>query len=1143
MEKFNIGLKKSKDKFLYWPVMHGCATALAISLATEEHDGLVVVITPNIATAHNLWRELKFFYTDNEKHLMLFPDRELLPYDVFSPHQELISERLLTMHRLLNAKRGILLVSITTLLDYLPTVDYLQKNSLLLQKNQELNSISFSNILIERGYIKTNQVLAAGDFANRGSILDIFPAGSKTPFRIDLFDNEIDQIYTLDIETQRSIKPIEEIKLLPAKEIPLKEKYLEIFKQKWVTEFGNQTKSSYIYQSIEKKTPFAGIEAYLPMFFEEAATLFDYLPTNSLIIRDDDLPKSIEIAQKETKTRYEELAFDKTRTLLPPHKMQLTGNIFFSKLKQFTQIKIKDGSKPPGFSVKKLPNITINNHEKKPSLTLNEFIKTQKRVLFCADSLGREEILLEKLKPLNLNLQKCQSWQKFIESDIPYGITHATLDSGTIFGDIAIIAESDLCSDLIMQRRMRSKNAKTTNEEQPTLFDTYDINQGDLVIHKEHGIGRYSGLNTITTNGITNDFLTIEYAMGSKLYVPTSDIQQISRYFTADPDKIALEQLGSVKWQKAKEKALRKIRDSAAELLAINAKRAQGIGFSYKPPKELAKFAEEFPFELTIDQAKTIHEIEKDLYSAQTMDRLVCGDVGFGKTEVAMRAAFIAVQNSKQVAVLVPTTLLAQQHLNTFQDRFADWPINIAMLSRLNTQKEQEQTIHKLKEGSIDIVIATHKLLQKNIDFKGLGLLIIDEEHRFGVKQKEKIKALRANIDILSLTATPIPRTLQMSINGIRDLSIMASPPAKRRSIKTFVHESSNALIREGAMREIMRGGQVYFLHNDVASMPRRQEALNKLLPEARIAIAHGQMREKELEQVMRDFYHQRYNLLICSTIIESGIDIPSANTIIIDRADKLGLAQMYQLRGRVGRSHHQAYAYLLTPPIESLGKDAQRRLDAMRAMKDIGSGFSLASFDLDIRGAGEILGEEQSGQIQAIGLNLYLEMLDNAVKTLKSGKDPDSANIFGKDEALVDLHIPAFFSKEYIFDVHTRLTFYQRLASLQTNEQLKDLQVELIDRFGLLPAEAKNIIYISELKIKAKALGIEKISASLTGGYITFNTNTPIKPETIISLIQQQPTTFKLKANNRLTFTQKLDDSNQLITFINNTLNQLGRM
>jgi transcription-repair coupling factor (superfamily II helicase) len=1103
----------------HWHILDDASQSLNIVELATKHDGLVVVLVSDINSLTSLANELQFLAKNLP--ILTLSDWETLPYDRFSPHQDLISQRLLTLYELLTIKRGILLVAVTTALHRLPPREHIAMHSLVLRQGQTVDLLKLRNSLSKNGYRSVEQVMERGEFGVRGSILDVFPTGSISPYRIDFFGNEVDTIRKFNPENQCSSEKVENIKLLPAKEYQLDDKGISHFSQQWERYFGESALDSPIYQNVVRGINFSGIEYYISLFFNKINSLFDYLPDNSTIVHLPNAHKAAEDFWQEVNRRYEQLRYDSVYPILPPKEIFIPVPDFFAQNNKFSQVVL---SFPSGNDNNGLPDLTIKRNSENPLGHLQEFLTVllldddiKRKVLFCAESLGRKEALLNLLKRINIQPIYFASWHDFLNSNAQFGITIAQFNRGMWLKDIVLIPEALLFEPAIIQRR-RSELSFHQNSE-GMIKDLTELQVGDPIVHSEYGIGRYLGLQTITTENQLGEYLTIEYADQAKLYVPITSLHLIGRYLGANPENVEYSHLGSKQWEKAKYKALEKIRDVAAELLDVYARRESSVGFAFpKPMEQYQAFAESFPFEPSIDQQKAIDAVIDDMISPRCMDRLICGDVGFGKTEVAMRAAFIAVCAVKQVAILVPTTILGQQHYQTFQDRFANWPINIGLLSRFTSTKQQKELIEKLSTGKIDIIIGTHKLLQSNIKFKDLGLLIIDEEHRFGVRQKEKIKSFRANIDILTLTATPIPRTLNISLAGIRDLSIIATPPAKRLSIKTFVRERNNHLIREAILREILRGGQVYFLHNNIETISKVAADIEKLMPEAKIAVAHGQLRECQLEPIMRDFYHRHCNILVCTTIIESGIDIPTANTIIIDHADRFGLAQLHQLRGRVGRSHHQAYAYLLISSREAITKDAIKRLDVIEAMEDLGAGFTLAMHDLEIRGAGEILGEEQSGQIQAIGFNLYMEFLDQTVNLLKSGKELDLNKSLNCGSE-VDLVIPALIPDNYVGDVHTRLVLYKRIANASSDSALRNLQIELIDRFGLLPASTKNLIAITELKLKVEGLGISKIKAGIQQGYLEFIEQPKIQPLTIINLIQKYPDNYKLEGQYKLKF------------------------
>ena len=999
--------------------------------------------------------------------------------------------------------------------------------------------------LTTAGYRAVEQVMQHGEFAIRGAIMDLYPMGNELPYRLDLLGDEIDSIRTFDPETQRSLIQLPAINLLPAKEFPLTADSIAHFRQAWSERFSGRPMNCPIYGDVSSGLSPNGIEYYLPLFYEKTATLFDYLPQNTMVVQSENIYQAAEQFWHEVRQRYEQYSSDVTRPLLPPQQLFLPVEQVFSLCKQYPQITLHTTSLTAGventnFAIKALPDLAIESQNKAPLKKLQQhLVQTTQRVLFCAETEGRRQALLELFSGISLRLPSVANWQEFLSSKEKLAITIGGLDFGldALDPSILIITESQLYGERVMQRRLRSQRKF---DEDNFICSLIELRPGMPVVHIDHGVGCYIELNTIQTGDIITEFATLKYAEGAKLHVPVADLHLLSRYSAADIEHPPLHHLGTQQWNKAKQKAAQRARDAAAELLDLYARRAAKPGQQCAPVDEhYQAFASAFPFEETPDQLRAIEQVIHDMVKTTAMDRLVCGDVGFGKTEVAMRAAFVAVQNSYQVAVLVPTTLLAEQHYQTFKDRFANWAVSIELLSRFRTAKQQQQALEKLQQGKVDIIIGTHKLLQNDVKFSNLGLLVIDEEHRFGVRQKERIKALRTDVNILTLTATPIPRTLNMSLAQIRELSLIATPPAKRLSIKTFIQQRNKQVIREAILREISRGGQVYFLHNKVSTIEQTTRELCELVPEAKIDIGHGQMHERDLERVMADFYHQRFNVLVCTTIIENGIDIPSANTIIMDRADKLGLAQLHQLRGRVGRSHHQAYAYLLVPDTKLMTRDAQKRLEVIATTGDLGAGFTLATHDMEIRGAGELLGEGQSGQIEAIGFSLYMEFLDRAVKALKSGQQPD----FNKplmQHTEIDLYLSAIIPDTYIQDVQTRLVLYKRIANAKNEVELKDLQVEMIDRFSLLPEESKNLFQVTELKLQAKKLGITKIQVNEQGGSIEFTAKPLIEPLKIIQLIQKHPRFYKLQGAQKLTFTISSETAPERFQVINKILQAL---
>jgi len=1097
----------------HWGNLPGAALSLAIAEAASNAKRFTLLVTADSQSAERLQEELAFFAP--ELPVLHFPDWETLPYDLFSPHQDIVSQRISALYQLPELSHGVLVVPITTALHRLAPKRFLLGSSLVLDVGQKLDVEQMRLRLEAAGYRCVDTVYEHGEFAVRGALIDLFPMGSPLPYRIDLFDDEIETLRTFDPENQRSIDKVESIRLLPAREFPLKKEAVTGFRARFRERFDVDFRRCPIYQDLSTGITPAGIEYYLPLFYEETATLFDYLPEDTQVFSLPGIEQAAEQFWSDVRNRYEERRVDPERPLLPPAELFMPVEDCFARLKLWPRVVASQQDVEPGigrerFNAQTLPELAIESKASEPLGKLRQFLDSYSgRVLFTAESAGRREVLLELLARLKLRPQEVEGWGGFLASKERLAITIAPLDEGLQLDNVALIAESPLFGQRVMQRRRREK---TRDGGENVIKNLTELREGAPVVHIDHGVGRYQGLVTLEIEGQAQEFLLLQYAEDAKLYVPVASLHLIARYTGSDDALAPLHRLGSETWQKAKRKAAEQVRDVAAELLDIYARRAAREGYAFKDPQvDYETFASGFPFEETPDQQAAIDAVREDLLSAKPMDRLVCGDVGFGKTEVAMRAAFIAVHGGRQVGVLVPTTLLAQQHYNSFRDRFADWPVRVEVMSRFKSAKEVQSAIAELAEGKIDILIGTHKLLQDDVKFSNLGLVIIDEEHRFGVRQKEQLKALRSEVDILTLTATPIPRTLNMSIAGMRDLSIIATPPARRLSVRTFVMEQQNTVIKEALLRELLRGGQVYYLHNDVKTIEKCAADLQALVPEARIAVGHGQMRERDLEQVMSDFYHKRFNVLVASTIIETGIDVPSANTIIIERADKFGLAQLHQLRGRVGRSHHQAYAYLLTPTRKAMTDDAQKRLEAIANAQDLGAGFVLATHDLEIRGAGELLGDGQSGQIQAVGFTLYMEMLERAVKAIRKGEQPNLEQPLGGGPE-INLRLPALIPEDYLPDVHARLILYKRIANAADEDGLKQLQVEMIDRFGLLPEPTKNLIRLTLLKLQSEKLGITKIDAGPQGGRIEFSADTSVDPMVLIKLIQSQPNRYKFE-------------------------------
>jgi transcription-repair coupling factor (superfamily II helicase) len=1123
---------------LQWGQLSGAAASLAAAHAARRHPALTLAVAEDVQAALRLESELRFFLGGSGLEVLTFPDWETLPYDVFSPLPELVSRRLLTLHRLAELRRGVLVVPVGTLLQRLPPRPYLEAHTLRIEVGERLDLDRFRQRLERAGYRCVSQVVAHGEFAVRGSLLDFFPMGYDAPFRMDLLDDQIDSIRTFDPDSQRSQGTIPAIRSLPARELPLDEEGIARFRKAFRNAFEGDPQRSPIYREVSAGNALGGIEYYLPLFYEQTSTLFDYLPDGVLALQWEGVREAADAFLAQVRERYEQRRHDLERPLLPPVRLYLDGDELAAALRRLAGVHIqatelverrKGFSGIYNFATSELPPVGIQARAPQPAAALQGFIATQGgRVLFLAESPGRREHLLDTLKGFDIRPRVVEDWDAFLQGEASLALAVAPLERGLLLtpradrSGIALVTETLLYGERVLQER-RQRKARSDPEQM--VRNLTELHIGAPVVHEQHGVGRYLGLQTLQVGGIETELLTLEYAKGDRLYVPVSSLHLISRYTGSSPETAPLHRLGGDQWEKIKKKATEQVRDVAAELLDIHARRAAHQGHALPPPgDEYAAFAAAFELEETPDQLQAIEAVLADMAAPRPMDRVVCGDVGFGKTEVAMRAAFQAVQAGRQVAVLVPTTLLAEQHHANFSDRFADWPIRIESLSRFRTPKEQKAITADLANGRVDIVVGTHKLLQSEICFKDLGLVIVDEEHRFGVRHKERLKALRAEVDLLTLTATPIPRTLNMAMAGMRDLSIIATPPAERHPIKTFVSEWNDALVVEACQRELKRGGQVYFLHNEVQSIDETADKLRQLLPGARIEVAHGQMRERELERIMRDFYHQRFHILVCTTIVESGIDVPSANTIVIDRADKLGLAQLHQLRGRVGRSHHRAYAYLITPPARNLTEDARKRLEAIESLEELGAGFTLATHDLEIRGAGELLGEEQSGQIQEVGFSLYMELLERAVQALKSGRRPELERPL-QETAEIDLQIPALLPADYIPDVHTRLVLYKRIASAVTPEDLRELQVELIDRFGLLPEQTKNLFAVTELKLDIQRLGIRKVEAGPAGGRIVFDAGTRIDPVRLVRLVQERHQELKLESGDKLRLLGKLED------------------
>ncbi|MER3383016.1 transcription-repair coupling factor [Pectobacterium aroidearum] len=1121
----------------------GAACAVECAEIIERHAGLVVLIAPDMQNALRLRDEIQQF---TDQHVTTLPDWETLPYDSFSPHQEIISTRLSTLYQLPNMTRGVLILPVNTLMQRVCPHSFLHGHALVLKKGQRLSRDKLRSQLEQAGYRSVDQVMEHGEYATRGALLDLFPMGSEEPYRIDFFDDEIDSLRLFDVDTQRTLNEVPHINLLPAHEFPTDKTAIELFRSQWREQFEVRRDAEHIYQQVSKGVWPAGIEYWQPLFFSEPLpSLFSYFPNNTLIVNTGNIEQSAERFWQDIQQRFESRRVDPMRPLLPSDSLWLRVEGLFTELKAWPRVQLRTDTLPEkaanvNLAYLPLPEMAIQHQQKSPLDALRRFIEqSEGQIIFSVESEGRRETLQELLARIKLNptlistLEQAQERGTYL---IIGASEHGFIDT---LRQRALICESDLLGERVSRRRQ--DNRRTINTD-TLIRNLAELRPGQPVVHLEHGVGRYAGLTTLEAGGIKAEYLILTYAGEDKLYVPVSSLHLISRYAGGADENAPLHKLGGDAWSRARQKAAERVRDVAAELLDIYAQRAAKSGFAFKHDKtQYQLFCESFPFETTPDQAQAINAVLSDMCQPLAMDRLVCGDVGFGKTEVAMRAAFLAVENHKQVAVLVPTTLLAQQHFDNFRDRFANWPVKIEMISRFRSAREQTQVLEETQDGKVDILIGTHKLLQSDVRWRDLGLLIVDEEHRFGVRHKERIKAMRANVDILTLTATPIPRTLNMAMSGMRDLSIIATPPARRLAVKTFVREYDNLVVREAILREILRGGQVYYLYNDVENIEKATQRLAELVPEARIAIGHGQMRERELERVMNDFHHQRFNVLVCTTIIETGIDIPSANTIIIERADHFGLAQLHQLRGRVGRSHHQAYAYLLTPNPKAMSTDAQKRLEAIASLEDLGAGFALATHDLEIRGAGELLGEDQSGQMTSVGFSLYMELLESAVDALKAGREPSLEDLINS-QTDVELRLPALLPDDFIPDVNTRLSLYKRIASAKTSDELDELKVELIDRFGLLPDASRYLLQIAALRQQAQALGIRRIEGNEKGGFIEFSEQNRVDPSHLIGLLQRDPGTYRLDGPTRLKFMKDLSDRPQRIEFIGSLLGNMAQ-
>ena len=1127
-----------------WSSLHGSARGLAIASLVQQTDAPVLVITADSLTAHRLDAELRF-YLESGTGILRFPDWETLPYDLFSPHQDIVSERLDTVAGLPSLSSGVLVTTVTTAMGRIAPRGFVDGHRFRIGHGDHLDLHTFRRRLDQAGYACVSQVMEHGEYAVRGALFDLFPMGADAPLRIDLLDDEVESIRAFDPESQRSASRIDRIDLLPAREFPTSPDAVSRFRRAWRRRFEGDPSRCPMYREISQGGWPSGIEYYLPLFFEETATLMDHVPPSTVIVLAEDVHDAAKAFWADTRERYENRRHNRERPVLSPDEIFVPVEELFSALAPYARVRLRRGAEEQRgnavtFSTRAPPALPIDGRAPRPIGLLQDFLATHAgRCLIVAETPGRREILLETLGAQGLNPVLAESWSDFIAGSAGLAMTVAELEDGACIDapSVAVITESQLFGARAAQRRRRRRGGR---DPEGLVRDLNELRIGAPVVHEAHGVGRYAGLEVLAIGGMNGEFLRIDYADGDKLYVPVGSLHLVSRYTGVDPEAAPLHKLGSRQWQRARRRAAERVADVAAELLEVQARRASRPGVVFEvEPEYLHDFEAAFPFEETPDQASAIEQVITDMRGAASMDRLVCGDVGFGKTEVAMRAAFIAVHSGRQVAVLVPTTLLAQQHHQTFSDRFADWPVRIEQLSRFRTRDAQTGIVRGLADGAVDIVIGTHKLLDGGIRFKRLGLVVIDEEHRFGVRQKERFKTLRAEVDVLTLTATPIPRTLDMALSGLRDLSLIATPPAKRLSIQTFVRRWDAGMLREALQREIRRGGQIFFVHNKVEDIERIAGDVRELASDAQVRVAHGQMRERDLEQTMLDFYHRRFQVLVCTTIIETGIDIPNANTIVINRADRFGLAQLHQLRGRVGRWHHRAYAYLIVPDRRAMTADAIKRLEAIESLGDLGVGFNLATHDLEIRGAGEILGDEQSGQIQEVGYSLYTRLLERAVAALRAGRAPvlDRPLDTGAE---IDVREPALIPEDYLPDVHTRLIMYKRIASARSEEALEELMVETIDRFGRLPAATRLLFDLARLKLQATPLGVRKIETGATGGRIVFDPEPDVDPGSVIRLVQSEPGRFRLDGTDRLRFVGDFPDVASRVDAVRRLLDSL---
>ncbi len=1123
----------------------GSADALLLARLGQAHaqnKRVLAIFSAEPADTQRLAAELPFF--EPQLRVAVFPDWETLPYDTFSPHQDLISERLATLWRIHSGDVDVVLLPATTALTRLAPPSFLAGTTFLFKNKSKLNEAKLKAQLTLAGYQHVSQVVSPGEYAVRGGLIDLFPMGSLVPYRVDLFDDEVDSIRTFDPDSQRSLYPVPEVRLLPGREFPLDDAARTAFRARWREQIEGDPTRSRIYKDMAQGLASGGIEYYLPLFFDQPGTLFDYLGPDAALVLHGKVDEALEAFWVDTRERHRFLQHDPERPLLPPPAIFLPVEEFFARTQPHATLSLRDTDAVPW--ARPLPDLSIDRGATDPlGLLENHLRSTAHRVLLVAESDGRRETLIDLMRDHGIAVPTADSLQDFVTGAEKVAIATTPLAEGFHWLEpenglsIQFVTETELFASTPQARKRRKQEQVSSVDA--LIKDLSELKLGDPVVHLNHGIGRYQGLVNIDIGDGASEFLHLQYAEKATLYVPVSQLHLISRYTGVSADEAPLHKLGSPQWDKARRKAAEQVRDTAAELLNLYARRAAREGFAHRfSPQDYEAFATSFGFEETADQRAAIHAVIQDMVSPKPMDRLVCGDVGFGKTEVALRAAFVAVHGGKQVAILAPTTLLAEQHFNTLQDRFGKWPVKIVELSRFRSPKEIKAAVEGIADGTVDIVVGTHKLLSSDVKFARLGLMVVDEEHRFGVRHKEAMKAMRAEVDVLTLTATPIPRTLGMALEGLRDLSVIATAPQRRLAIKTFVRSEGNSVIREAVLRELKRGGQVYFLHNEVETIENRRQKLVELLPEARISIAHGQMPERQLEQVMRDFVAQRFNVLLCSTIIETGIDVPSANTIVMSRADKFGLAQLHQLRGRVGRSHHQTYAYLLVPDVEGLTKQAAQRLEAIQAMEELGSGFYLAMHDLEIRGAGEVLGENQSGNMMEVGFQLYNDMLSEAVRALKAGREPDLMSPFSATTE-INLHAPALLPDAYCGDVQVRLSLYKRLASAEKPEAIDTLLEEITDRFGKLPAQGQALFDTHRLRVLAKQYGVLKIDAGPKLMNITFRAQSPIDPRRIIELVQKNRH-IKLAGNDKLRIDREISDAADRAHYLRDLLKALGQ-